>query len=356
VSSIEGLIKIQEKGNEALIRVAAFTGGVNVPSARFRVRQYIPVLREMGIKIDEFASPLGTYPPRSKALRPLWVAGTLVARLPYIAHSYHYDLTLLQREILSTLVTLEGFTKKPRVLDVDDAIFLHNKGKFAKKLARICDLIICGNNYIAENFDQWNKNIAIIPTAVNTQRYIPKQNTFTEQQFIIGWIGTSGNFKYLHRIESALSEVLRRFSQAKLCIIADTEPVFRKIPKDSMKFIPWSPETEVAGIQGMTIGIMPLSDSDWEKGKCSFKMLSYMACGLPVVVSPVGMNKEILSFGNIGIGASTQKEWVEALLELLSDADRCEKMGSIGRSIVQKYFSLDVIAPRLVGCLRKVVQ
>jgi len=337
-----------------LIRVAAFTGGVNVPSARFRVRQYISVLWSMGIKIDEFAASLGTYPPRGKAIRPLWMVGTLGARLPDIARSYRYDLTLLQREILSTLVTLEGFTKRPRVLDVDDAIFLYRKGRFARQLARRCDLIICGNDYLAENFARWNKNVTIIPTAVDTQRYMPKKNSRVKQQSIIGWIGTSANSKYLYRIETALSEVLRHWPQATFRIIADSEPIFREIPKDRIEFICWSSEKEVEGIQGMTIGIMPLDDSDWGKGKCSFKMLSYMACGLPVVVSPVGMNKEILSFGNIGIGASTQKEWVEALLELLSDADRCEKMGRLGRMIVQEHFSLDFIAPKLADCLRKI--
>lgn len=337
-----------------MIRVAAFTGGVNVPSARFRVRQYISALRSMGIKIDEFASSLGTYPPRGKAIRPLWMVGTLGARLPDIARSYRYDLTLLQREILSTLVTLEGFTKRPRVLDVDDAIFLYRKGRFARQLARRCDLIICGNDYLAENFARWNKNVTIIPTAVDTQRYMPKKNSRIKQQSIIGWIGTSANSKYLYRIETALSEVLRHSPQATFRIIADSEPIFREIPKDRIEFIRWSSEKEVEDMQEMTIGIMPLDDSDWGKGKCSFKMLSYMACGLPVVVSPVGMNMEVLSLGNIGIAASTQKEWVEALLELLSNEEKGKKMGRLGRMIVQEHFSLDFIAPKLADCLRKI--
>lgn len=337
-----------------MIRVAAFTGGVNVPSARFRVRQYISVLRGMGITIDEFPSSLGTYPPHSKAIRPLWMAGTLGARLPDIARSYRYDLTFFQREILSTLVTLEGFTKRPRVLDVDDAIFLHRKGRVARQLARLCDLIICGNDYLAENFARWNSNIAIIPTAVDTRRYMPKQDSQVEKQPIIGWIGTSANFKFLYRIEPALFEVFRQWPKSKFRIIADSEPIFREIPKDSIEFLRWSRENEVEGIQGMTIGIMPLDNSDWGKGKCSFKMLSYMACGLPVVVSPVGMNIEVLSLGKIGIGPSTQKVWTEALIELLSNEEKRKKMGRLGRRIVQEHFSIDVIAPKLAGCLREI--
>jgi glycosyltransferase involved in cell wall biosynthesis len=339
-----------------VITVAAFTGGVNVPSARFRVRQYIPALQGMGIKVNEFISSLGAYPPRNRAMRPLWMAGTLSARLPDIVRSYSCDLTFLQREMLSTLVTLEGFTRKPRVLDVDDAIFLYHRGRFAKQLARLCDLIICGNDYIAENFARWNKNITTIPTPVDTRRYMPKKNTHGKQQSVIGWIGTSANFKYLYRIEAALSQVLRHRPRAKLRIIADCEPIFREIAMERVESIRWDPEIEVEGIQGMTIGIMPLDDSDWGKAKCSFKMLSYMACGLPVVVSPVGMNKQVMSLGHVGMAASAHKEWVEALLELLSNEELRKRMGRLGRRIVQYHFSLDVIAPRLAECLRKVAR
>src|SRR5438270_3696681 len=142
-----------------MIKVAAFTGGWAVPSARFRVRQLVPALRESGVDVREWPAPLGAYPPPSRSWRPAWTVATLGARLPGIAWSYRADVTLLQREMLSTFVTLEPLTRRPRVLDVDDAIFLSRGGKFAERLARRCESVICGNDYLADRFRAWNDRV-----------------------------------------------------------------------------------------------------------------------------------------------------------------------------------------------------
>lgn len=345
-----------ESGTEMhrLITVAAFTGGREVPSARFRVRQYIPALRKKGIAIHEFISKFGAYPPKNRLMRPLWAAATVGARLPDIISSHQYHVTLLQREMLSTFATLEPLCKSPRVLDVDDAIFLYRGGKFAERLARNCDLVICGNEFLAENFGRWNRNIAVLPTGVDTKRYAPDPNERKLNFPIIGWIGTSGNFKYLYQIEGALSVVLRTWPRTVLSIVADCEPAFRLIPKDRVSFTRWAPDREVECLQRMTIGIMPLEDFAWERGKCSYKMLLYMACGLPVVVAPVGMNAQVLSQGDVGVAASSPEEWVDALLGLLRDADRLKRMGAEGRVVVQRHYSIDVVARQLAEHFRSV--
>ena len=338
-----------------VIKVAALTGGKNVPSARFRVRQLIPALRESGVHMHEFIPRVSKYPPATKWLRTLWGGAAIAARVPDVLATHRYDVVFLQRELVSTFLTLEPLSKHPRVLDVDDAIFLHRGGRFAERLARRCDLIVCGNDYLGDIFSQWNKNVRIIPTAVDTQRYVPKMTRGNRDCNVIGWIGTSGNFKYLYQIEPALSEVLKECPDVILRIIADAKPTFRRIQERRIDFIRWSPENEVKGIQGMSIGIMPLEDSAWARGKCSFKMLQYMACGLPVVVSPVGMNSHVLSMGSAGLGASTQEEWVEALVGLLGDEKKGASMGINGRSIVEKNFSIQVVAPCLGACLRELV-
>jgi glycosyltransferase involved in cell wall biosynthesis len=339
---------VQKHKNSTAISVAAFTGGKNVPSARFRVRQYIERLADEGVEVTEFAAPLGMYPPSNRLMRPLWGIATLATRLPGIMQSYRYDLTLLQREMLSTFVTLESLTMRPRVLDVDDAIWLHRGGKFAERLAQQCDGVICGNAFLAEQFSRWNSQVTVIPTAVDTNRYVPGQPV---EAPVIGWSGTSGGFKYLYSIELALVAVLERVPEAMLRIVSDTMPSFQKIPANRIEFIRWSPENEVHAIQGMAVGIMPLEDSLWERGKCSFKMLTYMACGIPVVVSPVGMNIEVLSHGFIGFGAQTIDDWVSTLLLLLGDIEQRIEMGQKGRQTALDKYSVNFVAPKLAATL-----
>lgn len=342
-----------------VVKVAALTGGKNVPSARFRVRQLIPSLSEHGVELREFVPLVSKYPPERKYLRPAWGVAALAARIPAVFATHRYDIVLLQRELVSTFVTLEPLTKRPRVLDVDDAIYLHRGGRFAERLAKLVDLVICGNDFLADRFSKWNKNVTVIPTAVDTRRFVPleqPQQDRGEQKYVIGWIGTSSNFKYLYSVEAALKEIVAMFPEAIFRVIADKRPRFHLFPEERLEFIAWSPTNEVGSIQTMTVGIMPLADGEWERGKCSYKMLQYMACGIPVVVSPVGMNAQILSLGEVGLPASTHAEWVEALQWILGAGEEARrKMGQEGRRVVEKYFSIEVIAPRLAQVLRELV-
>ena len=253
--------------------------------------------------------PVHKYPLTRKWLRPLCGAAALTVRIPAVLATYRYDLVFFQRELVSTFLTLESLTKRPRVLNVDDAIFLHRGGGVAKRLARRCDLIICGNDYLGYAFSQSNKSVCVIRTAVDTQRFIPALTKGNGERDVIEWTGTTGNFKYLYEIGPALAEVLKAYPGVTLRIIADARPNFCNIPEERIEFIRWSPENEVKGIQGMSIGIMPLEDSAWARSKCRFKILQHMACGIPVVVSPIGMNVKVLSMGNaVGMAASTKDE------------------------------------------------
>lgn len=328
----------------SIVRVAAFTSGKWVPSSRFRVRQYKPVLERSNVELKDFPARLSTYPPASKALRPLWVIGSLSARLPQIWQSHKYDITLLQRTMISTYMTLEPLTSAPRILDIDDAIFLRRNGTFLKRIVEQCVSVFCGNDFLAEHVSRWNPNITIIPTAVDVQRYKPIEPTRETDDLVIGWIGSSSGLQYLYSIEDALRTILGAYPQVRVRVISDQPPNFRTLPSWQVEFHRWSVETEVASIQNMTIGIMPLADSEWERGKCSYKMLQYLACGLPVVVSPVGMNAQVLSLGTCGIAASTRTEWQDALSDLLISPSLRREMGRNGRDIVEKHFSLEVIA------------
>lgn len=340
---------------QTIINLAALTGGINVPSARFRVRQYIPFLRQQGIRVKEFYSIFGSYPPvRAKYIRPLWALATLAQRVPHLSETHGFHITLLQRELLSKFMTLERFTKRPRILDVDDAIWLNRPG-FAKKLAQSCDAVICGNSFLTENFSTWNQHIYTLPTAVDAMRFRPIVKKKNREIQTIVWSGTSSGHCYLLSIEEAIQKVFLSFRDVKLRVISDQLPAFRWINPRQVEFVPWTPQSEVKGLQSADIGIMPLDDDLWAKGKCSYKMLTYMACGLPVVVSPVGMNKELIENAPVGLPAMQGPQWMEALSYLLNAPDEACKMGDRGRKTILQFYTLEIVGARLAAIIRTFV-
>src|SRR5438270_85014 len=172
--------------------------------------------------------------------------------------------------MLSTFVTLERFTKKPRILDIDDAIWVHRGGHFARKLAGMCDHIICGNRFVAERFSSWNPSVSVLPTPVDTDRFVPKKSAGDSRR-VVGWLGLSSGFRFLYRIEPALLEVMRRYPDVVLRIVSNERPHLPTLPASQLEYVHYQREREVADVQSMTIGVMPLDDSVSARGKCSFK-------------------------------------------------------------------------------------
>jgi hypothetical protein len=326
------------------MRVAAYTGGVAVPSARARVRQYIDPLDRLGITVREYPLPWGNILPRQRGLRPLWMALTATARTATLACSWKADVTWISRQLLPAFAPLQALAKRPMILDVDDAVWLNTGGHRAQALARASDLVVCGNSFLADQFSRWNRNVTIIPTAVNTSWYRPRRPRENASALVLGWTGTSGNFPFLYSIEGALVRVLQHCSRATLLVVADRPPQFKHLPESRVEFERWTPRTELAAFAHMSIGLMPLADTAWCNGKCSYKMLCYMAAGLPVVVTAAGMNREVLAMGDVGFSADCEQQWVDALTALLSDADLRQRMGAAGRAVVEERFSLQRLA------------
>jgi glycosyltransferase involved in cell wall biosynthesis len=334
-----------------MLKIIAYTGGRNAPSRVPRVQHYISPLKAYGVDMRECPSRAGLYPPTRKWLRPLWGLWNLSDRLPDVPKSFQYDVSFFQRELLSTFVTWEPFMKRPRVFDIDDAVWVHRGGHFARRLARLCDHIICGNQFLAEEFSRWNPNVTILPTSVDVDTFSPRAELPRASHPIIGWMGLSSGFGYLYDVERALGEVLRRHPEAMLRIVSDRPPHFQFLPGNQLQFIRWTLENQVRLIQEMTIGIMPLDNTVISRGKCSFKMLLYMACGLPVVASPVGMNADILQKGSVGFGAASEGDWVDQLDVLLRNPELGFRMGRTGREVVSKNYSVEALAPRLAQIL-----
>src|ERR1700761_1470043 len=175
------------------MRVAAYTGGVMVPSARARVRQYIGPLRTLDIDVREYPLPWGNVLPRQVALRPLWMAATAASRAAALTNSWRADVTWISRQLLPAFAPLQALAKRPMILDVDDAVWLNTGGHRARILAQASDLVVCGNSFLADQFSRWNRNVTIIPTAVNTSWYRPRAPRENMSTLVLGWTGTSGN-------------------------------------------------------------------------------------------------------------------------------------------------------------------
>jgi glycosyltransferase involved in cell wall biosynthesis len=336
------------------LRVTALTGGRSVPSARFRVEQLAPALARDGVDLDVRHARISSFPPASRPLRPFWLAATLAARLPDIAATRRGQVTLLQREFVSSFATLERFTARPRVLDVDDAIWLNRgDGGFARRLAREVDLVVAGNAFLAEWFGAWCDRVEILPTAIDTDRFRPGLPAPVRPR-AIGWTGSSANFPYLLLWADALRAVLAAVPDVRVLVCADRRPPLDALPADRWQWVPWTPDAEVPFLQSLDIGLMPLADTLWARGKCSYKMLQYLACGVPAVVSPVGMNNEVLAQAPVGIGAAGADEAAAAIIGLLADPARCAAFGQAGRALVERCYAVDVVAPRLGAILRDV--
>lgn len=339
------------------LRVVALTGGRAVPSARFRVGQLAPALREAGIELDLRTARVSSFPPRARWLRPLWLPAAVLARVPGVAASHGgvpgARVTLLQREFVSTLNTLEWATGRPRVLDVDDAIWLRRGGGFAARLARQCDVVVAGNAYLAEWFGQHCADVEVLPTAVDTGRFVPGPAGGGGRAPAIGWIGTAPNYASLLLWRDALRGLLEQRPDLRLRLCAELPPPPGAFPAGRVDWVRWSPAAEVPFLQSLDVGLMPLADTPWARGKCAFKMLQYLACGVPAVVSPVGMNADVLAAGGVGAGAEGQEQALAELAALLDDPARRLAAGLAGRRLVEQHYSVDVVAPRLAAILRR---
>lgn len=329
--------------------VAALTQGQTVPSTRFRWAQYVSDLQAAGISTWEIPSRCGAYAPASTIARPLWLGTAVCEGLWRALRSRVSEVCFLQRNLVATLCTWEPLLRQPFAFDVDDAIFVGPRGASADRIARRASVTICGNSFLANHFAVLGK-VEILPTAVDTDRFVPC--TPRDGRPVIGWSGSSSGFAYLLDIEPAVQCALDRFPDAIIKIVSDRKPDFRTLPGARVVFEPWHPDTEVTSLQSFTVGLMPLRDTPWARGKCSFKMLTYMAVGVPVVVSPVGMNNEVLAHGACGYPARTHDEWVDAISSLIANPNAAADLGRAGRSIVETQYARRVIGPRLAQILK----
>jgi glycosyltransferase involved in cell wall biosynthesis len=345
--------------NNSRIAVAAITDHANTPSSRFRIRQIIPALIDENIFVTDYPRKFSTqlagqwYPDariRSNSKKFILAAefealnlgNTLLRTLK----SRKYDAAWVSRELVVGYPTFERFLNDTLLYDIDDAVFLggsvHKRG--VNSLIRQAKYVFAGNKYLADYCLQFSRNVLIVPTAVNTDRFFSLPIKNSSEKFVVGWSGTSSSFPYLLSIEKQLLAFFETHPAATLKICADRFPTELSSLSKYMVFEKWSSNDEVRQIQEFDVGLMPLENSEWIKGKCAYKMLLYASCGIPTIASNFGVNKEVLAMGKLGIACDSVDMWSDALNFVFENRDDLNSIFPDCRKVIEDNFSLTVVS------------
>jgi glycosyltransferase involved in cell wall biosynthesis len=339
------------------------------PSQRYRFEAFQPALARAGIEVDYRwlldADDLKNFYGRAPLLTKGSVAlRALGRRVRSLLAAPKWDVVFVQREaffLFDAWSEWLAHLAAPVVFDFDDAIWIHAVSEANRRfaafknvqkiphLAKLANTVIVGNEYLATWARQHNDNVHVIPTCVDTDVFTPPKARHGGP-VTIAWSGSATTIPHLALALPALERVKQRFGD-RVRIRAMGDPTFSH-PPIGLTGERWSPDAELQFLREADIGLMPLPDDEWSKGKCGLKALTSMASGAPVVLSPVGVNGTIVQDGVSGLLASTEDEWVAALSRLVEDAALRERMGAAARySVVQRY-SVTRWAPDLVQLIK----
>jgi glycosyltransferase involved in cell wall biosynthesis len=275
------------------------------------------------------------------------------------------DIVYVQREgfMLGTSWFEKQMARRSAlVFDFDDAIWLadvssQNRGfgwlKSGKKTSRIIKAshaVIAGNDYLADYARQFNTQVTVIPTTIDTEYHKPLLKKREDDAVCIGWTGSLTTVQYFEKFTPVLERLKKTFGKRiKFKLIG--EAGYRS-PALGLQGDPWRLETEIEDLNAIDVGIMPLPDDQWTRGKCGFKGLQYMGCGIPAVMSPVGVNTEIIQDGINGFLANTPEDWYEKLSELIESEELRNRLGNAGRKTVIERYSVLSQRDRYLQVLR----
>jgi glycosyltransferase involved in cell wall biosynthesis len=337
---------------------------------RFRISHYVPYLEAHGfeVTVDAFFTSSFfrlLYEKRHYLKKAFRFGGLALRRLAVVRQAGHYDLIFIYREafpvgppFVERYLASRG---SPIVLDFDDAIYLSNTSeanrfaaslKYVRKvstLVRLSTRVIVGNEYLAQYARQHNPAVTVIPTCVDTTRFVPRSGVRPDGPIVVGWIGSPTTTPYLE----GLSGVLRSAREQHPFVVR-VSGAAGPLAFDGVEIRdePWSLDREVELFNTCDVGVYPLTDDEWARGKCGFKAIQFMACGVPVVASPVGVNQDIIQDGVNGFLAATPDEWVRKLGRLLAEPELRARFAEAGRRTIEERYSLRVHAPHFADTLR----
>jgi len=326
------------------LKVIFLVQGMNVAASRYRVLQYLPFLHEAGIDTEVFE-----FPERMSGWSSLW---------EFLKNG---DIIFVQRKRLPRSVLLSLKRLKKKILyDFDDAVMFKNslsKNPYSlrrtmsfKRMLHYTDLVIAGNDFLKQEAEKYHENVKVIPTPIDAERYQEKK-IHESDMVIMGWIGDHGSIHYMESYKDVWEAMGRKYKNVVLSIICDT---FIETKDISLRKIPWNYEREIEDLMSLDIGLMPLFDDLWSKGKCGFKIIQYLGVGIPVVCTPVGINRDVVENGVHGLWANTKDEWIEKLSTLVENASLRKKMGKEGRRRIMDQYTVQVCAPKLIKWIKEV--
>jgi glycosyltransferase involved in cell wall biosynthesis len=312
---------------------------VDAASTRYRALQFFPQLAAAGYTVTHATA-----------------AGSPAAYLHVLLDAHKADVVVVLRKTFPApyLWLLRRLAKR-LVFDFDDAIFCNSDGsasatrmhRFAS-MASVCDHILAGNQYLADKATGFNQAVTVIPTCIDTTRYVEDSSRPSNYLDLV-WIGSRSTRKYLMDALPALRLASKRVPNLRLKIIADFDLPDAGLP---VLAVPWNAATEARELGSAHIGIAPMRDNDWTRGKCALKVLQYMAAGLPVVSSNAGANAEILIDGETGFLVGDDHSWAERIAMLAGNPEMRDRMGMAGRRRVMAGYSLEPVFSRMLGVFK----
>jgi glycosyltransferase involved in cell wall biosynthesis len=338
-------------------------------SSRLRSYQFIPLLKSNGVEVRPYPLLPNEY------LTGLYQRGRrgfyhafrgYLRRLQVLLGNRDFDLLWVEKEFFPWLPLLFEQclipNDRPLLLDYDDAIFHNydlNKNPIVRGLLRgkidglmsQASAVTTGNSYLAQRAQRAGaRRIEHLPTVVDLSRYVHRV-THRPSRCNVGWIGTPQTASYLHLVQPTLSKLSR--SHAVRAVLIGPGAIKLGVPAEIHS---WFEDTEVTKLEAIDIGIMPLPDEPWERGKCGYKLIQYMAAGIPVIASPVGVNVDIVREGVNGFLAATPEEWERALSALALDPELRTKMGAAGRAMVEERYSVLTVGSKLTRIIRELAE
>ena len=331
------------------------------PSSRYRIYQYLPYLQRQRIHVHVYPlfgplyfTMLKWRPTALRALgKALYTIFRFVTRALNLMTVKKEDLVVIEGQLFPYLppIVEKALSRRNRiVLEFDDAIYLTpGHGRKIPSLLRLSAAAIVGNSTLAKYASAHTPNVVLVPTVVDTDRFRPcdgersSSKAAIDRPITIVWIGLAYNFRYLHILLPTLRELQKDY-RIVLRIVSSAAPV---LPGIDVEFRPWSYESEVRDLQTADIGVMPLLDDEWARGKCGLKLLQYMAVGLPALASAVGVNCDIVRDGENGFLARTEVDWHRHLTALCCNRELRRRIGDAARATVEAQFSLTHWGPAL---------
>lgn len=329
------------------------------PGQRFRHEQYLSSLEEAGYDLT-YSNLLNQkqdrvfYATGNRFGKILLGLKTLLWRIFESLSASNYQYIFIYRDAFFFGTLIEWLFSKSRaklIFDFDDSIWLHDENPGQSvfhrlkdpsktgKIIRMCDLVIAGNEYLADYARQFNSNVKIIPTTIDTQEYQALNVPKNKNGICVGWSGSWSTIKHFESCLKALNFLKEKYgARVYFKVIGDGN--YQNIDL-GIQGLPWRKDTELEDLCEIDIGIMPLPDDAWSKGKCGLKGLQYMALEIPTIMSPVGVNTEIIQEGENGFLAATTEEWVEKLSLLIENPELRKKLGQAGRKTVEEKYSVE---------------